>query len=66
VKVTKGQGLSLSLSSTNPSSIQTNHRQHLSDFVSRDEYFEKSANAQQQQQMLQDGYTSPNKAPNIF
>ncbi|KAL2342730.1 hypothetical protein Fmac_004015 [Flemingia macrophylla] len=62
------QGLSLSLSSTNPSTIglqsfelrQTSHQQHLSDFVSR------SANAQQQQ-MLQDGYLSTNsKAVNIY
>jgi len=68
------QGLSLSLSSTNPSSIglqsfelrQTNHHQHLSDFVSREGYFGKSINAQQQQQMLQDGYMSPNKAANIY
>ncbi|KAK7369715.1 hypothetical protein VNO80_11758 [Phaseolus coccineus] len=68
------QGLSLSLSSTNPSSIglqsfelrQTNHHQHLSDFVSREGYFGKSISAQQQQQMLQDGYMSPNKAANIY
>ncbi|KAG4999008.1 hypothetical protein JHK87_020080 [Glycine soja] len=72
------QGLSLSLSSTNPSGIglqsfelrQTtshhHHQQHLSDFVSREGFFGKPVNAQQQQEMLQDGYLSPNKAANIY
>ncbi|TKY60653.1 Homeobox protein BEL1-like [Spatholobus suberectus] len=68
------QGLSLSLSSTNPSSIglqsfelrQTSHHQHLSDFVSREGFFGKSVDAPQQQQMLQDGYLSANKAANIY
>ncbi|KAK7399181.1 hypothetical protein VNO78_10358 [Psophocarpus tetragonolobus] len=69
------QGLSLSLSSTNPSSIglqsfelrQTSHQQHFSDFVSREGFYGKSVNSQQQQQpMLQDGYISPNKTTNIY
>ncbi|KAG4391579.1 hypothetical protein GLYMA_05G210300v4 [Glycine max] len=69
------QGLSLSLSSTNPLSIglqsfelrQTSHHQHLSDFVSREGFFGKPVNAQQQQQqMLQDGYLSPSKGANIY
>ncbi|XP_027339756.1 homeobox protein BEL1 homolog [Abrus precatorius] len=65
------QGLSLSLSSTNPSSIalqsfelrQSSHHQHQPDFVSSKEgFFGKS----QQQQMLQDGYFSSNKAANFY
>lgn len=69
------QGLSLSLSSTNPSTIglqsfelkQTNHhQQHHSDFVSREGYFGKSLNNAQQQHMLQEGYLSANKVTNIY
>ncbi|RDY12898.1 Homeobox protein BEL1-like protein, partial [Mucuna pruriens] len=58
------QGLSLSLSSTNPSGIglqsfelrqTSHHQQHHPDFVSREGFLGKSLNVQQQQQMLQDG-----------
>ncbi|KAI4315450.1 hypothetical protein L6164_028258 [Bauhinia variegata] len=69
------QGLSLSLSSTNPSSIglqsfelrQTNHHlQNQHDLVSstcRDAFFGKTPNStQQQQQMLQDGYLGKSAA----
>ncbi|KAK7358588.1 hypothetical protein VNO77_00522 [Canavalia gladiata] len=65
------QGLSLSLSSTNPSTIglqsfELRHQQqHHPDFVSPASSFGKSANAQPQQ-MLQDGFLSTNKGANIY
>ncbi|XVE57934.1 hypothetical protein DITRI_Ditri04bG0129300 [Diplodiscus trichospermus] len=72
------QGLSLSLSSNNPSSIglqsfelrQTSHSNHDQQddmrFIgssSRDSFFGKPANVQQQQQMIQDGFLG--KAANL-
>ncbi|KAK7406120.1 hypothetical protein VNO78_07737 [Psophocarpus tetragonolobus] len=68
------QGLSLSLSSTNPSTIglqsfelrQTSHHPDFVSSNSREGFFGKSASVQQQQ-MLQDGYVSSNsKAASVY
>ncbi|XP_061355310.1 homeobox protein BEL1 homolog [Gastrolobium bilobum] len=71
------QGLSLSLSSTNPSGIglqsfelrQTSHHQHQPDFVSSTSrngfFFGKSTNSQHQQMLQDDGCFSA-KAANVY